>query len=137
MSFKKHFLLNSIITSLTVCIVTVNCLFVIVNVLSKLQNKVPYYPPGYEFVDFRNKLMGEKVIGYLTNRDMSAEKNDQEYLLAQYALAPVIVELNNPNHKLLILDYTDPVFAVYKLKELKAIHIYDNKFNKILAIRRP
>ena len=137
MSLKKLLNLKNIIFICTWLLILLHLLCAGINTLSKLQNPLPNFEPGYEFEDFKDKIKGEKIIGFLTNRDTSAEKNDQEFLLAQYMLAPVILDLNNPQHKLLILDYTSPIFLGYKLKELSAVRLYDNSFNKVLAVHLP
>ncbi len=129
--------LKSVLLITTVFLVFLNLIYVSINTLHKIMVPVPYYPPGYEFADFKNKIQSQHVVGYLTNRDVSAEKNDQEFLLAQYMFAPTVLDINNADHPLLILDYTSPIFLKYKIKELKTKALYHNEFNKVLAITQP
>ena len=93
--------------------------------------------PGTEFKDFKNIIAGEKTVGFLTDKDMSPEQNDGQFLGAQYLFAPHILDLNNPNHHLLILDYIDYPAALKKIKEIGAVYIYTNVWGKILAKRNP
>ena len=129
--------LKAIILCVTIAVIGLNLVYVTINVLSKLQNPVFYLEPGAQFADFKDKIKGEKIVGYMTNRDSSPEKNDQEFLMAQYMLAPTVLDFNNSNHKFLILDYTSPIFLAYEIKNLNVRPVYDNKFDKVLAVRNP
>ena len=126
-----------VITFLTIALVILNASYCIIYVLRVTQSKLPVYEPGYQFADFKDKVKGEKIIGYLTDRDSTPEKNDQEFLLAQYMLAPTILDLNNPDHKLLVLDFMKPMSLALTMRKHNLTHIYDNKFNKVLAVHRP
>ena len=129
--------LRIIILFVTIAVIGLNLVYVAINVLSKLQNPAHYLQPGAQFADFKEKIKGEQIVGYMTNRDSSPEKNDQEFLMAQYMLAPTVLDFNNSNHKFLILDYTSPIFLAYEIKEINARRVYDNKFDKVLAVRNP
>ena len=95
------------------------------------------YEPGMEFADFKEKLSGVKRVGFLTNKDMSPERNDGQFLAAQGTLAPIILDLNNPNHSWIILDCIHLIPAYLKMKEIDATPVYTNKFGKILAHKKP
>ena len=137
MPFRSNLNLKSVLLAATILLVFLNLIYVAINVIHKLKTQTPYYEPGYEFADFKDKINGQRTVGYMTNRDVSAEKNDQEFLLAQYMFAPTILDINNNAHTYLILDYTSPIFLAYGIKENKTKPIYNNKFNKVLAIRQP
>jgi len=92
--------------------------------------------PGTEFADFKDKISGAKIVGFLTDKDMSSERNDGQFLGAQYMLAPMILDLNNPYHEFLILDYIDLSYSFEKIKELNAIYLYTNKYGKSLAKKK-
>jgi hypothetical protein len=137
MPSKFKISLSFILTLLMIGLVGLNLLYAGINILSKIQNRKPIYAPGAQFEDIKALIKDEKAIGYLTNRDISPEKNDQEFLLAQYTLAPTILDVNNDNHRILLLDYTNPTFMIYKLKEIQIKPAYSNKYDKVLAVRRP
>src|SRR6185436_11011443 len=137
MPAKFKISLQLILTLLIVALVGLNLVYAVINVISKTVNRKPIYAPGAQFEDIKKIVKNEKTIGYLTNRDITPEKNDQEFLQAQYILAPTILDLNNDNYRLLILDFTNPTFMLYKLKEIQAKPVYSNIYNKVVAIRRP
>ena len=92
-----------------------------------------FLEPGYEFADFRNKLSGVKRVGFLTNKDMSSEKNDGQFLAAQYILAPIILDLDNTSAQFVIMDSTSliPSFDFMRKLHIEPIHI--NEYGKVLA----
>jgi len=98
--------------------------------------RIKFLEPGHEHLDFKDFLGGAKEIGFLTDKDMSAEKNDGQFLKAQYALAPLLLDLNNPNHEFLIIDPTSIFSALEINQDLKADFVHVNGFNKILAQRK-
>ncbi len=114
--------------------------FFLIKVTAKAAVKNRFEPPfvaGYKFFDFVPRLSGVERAGFLTDKTMSPEKNDGEFLGAQYMLAPVILDLNNTHHRYLILDYTNLIDASKKLKEIKAKAILMTREHKILAEKRP
>lgn len=137
MPSKFKISLSFVLTLVIFWLVGLNIIYGCITVLSKTQNRKPVFEPGYQFEDIRKILKQEKIVGYLTDRNISPEKNDQEFLLAQYMLAPTIVEVNNHSYQFLILDYTNPSAVINKLKEIKAKPIYKNMYNKVLALQRP
>ena len=104
--------------------------------LALAENRLRKPPqPGCEFLDFKPKLAPLKIVGFFTDKDMSSERNDGQFLAAQYTLAPVILDLNNPRHRLVILDYTSFIAAFEKIRAINARPVYVNGYGKILAER--
>ena len=103
--------------------------------LSQLSHR-KFLEPGYEFVNFKSFLKGVKEVGFVTDKDMSPEKNDGQFLMAQHALAPIILDLNNPNHEFIIIDSTSLIVALDMNQRLNAHFIQVNEFSKILAQRK-
>lgn len=93
--------------------------------------------PGHEFSDFKGALSHVSAAGFLTNKDMSSERNDGQFLAAQYALAPVVLDLNNSRHRFLIFDYTSPLIASGVAQQLPATILLTNEYSKILAEKKP
>ena len=93
--------------------------------------------PGFEFAGFKEKLSGLKRVGFLTNKDMSPERNDGQFLGAQYMLAPVVLDLGNPRYRWVILDCTSLIPAFDMMQEIKAAPIDVNEHSKVLAERKP
>jgi len=101
---------------------------------SRNKNSI-FLKPGYHFADLRNHLTGVEIAGFLTDKDTSSENNDGKFLEAQAILAPTVLDLNNPNHPLIVLDCTNMVAAFDILNQLNAEPIYVNSYGKILAKR--
>ena len=136
-SFPEIFRLENIALSLAIILIAVNLFFTGVYIRTKIHYPYPfYYEPGYQFNKFKSKLKGVKEIGYLTNKDLSREKNDGIFLQAQYFLAPTILKMNDPNHVLNILDYSNQVFLFYQIKSLHAIPLVDDLYGQVLILRQ-
>ena len=91
--------------------------------------------PGYEFADLKNKLKGVKRVGFLTNKDMSSERNDGQFLAAQYMLAPTILDCDSQEYRLFVIDATALIPAFDIMQSIGAEPIYVNRYSKILAER--
>lgn len=132
-TLRKAFFLVALVLA------TINSFFLF-KVTSKaaVKNKFQIYTvAGNEFADFKNKISTIEHVGYLTDKDMSPEKNNGQFLGAQYMLAPVILDLNNANHRYLILDYTNLFDAARKLRNIKAKVIEMTPDLEILAEKLP
>lgn len=104
--------------------------------IAKLNETLPFTLPGREFNDFQQPLDGITKAGFLTDKDMSPEKNDGMFLKAQYALAPLVLELGNAQHTYLILDYQNYLSALEAMQRYDAVPLAMNSYGKILAQRR-
>ena len=114
----------------------INCLSILKDLSSSLirpsQKNVKY--PGYEFGDLRRKIPAAvSEIGFLTNKDMSPERNDGQFLAAQCMLAPIVLDLDNPHHEFIILDYTDIPTALNAMEKYNIQTLYINGYGKILG----
>ena len=89
--------------------------------------------PGMEFAGFKKHLVGKTVVGFLTDKNMSPENNDGQFLKAQYALAPVVLDLGESRHRFLVLDCSNILTAFDLLQQLNAEPVEVNPFNKIFA----
>ena len=92
--------------------------------------------PGIQYAAFKKPLEGVAAAGFLTNQDMSPEKNEGGFLQAQYILAPTILELNNPNHTYNILDFTDQIYVFYMIKKFNFKRVADTEWAKVLVKRQ-
>ncbi|OGX28269.1 MAG: hypothetical protein A2787_02290 [Omnitrophica WOR_2 bacterium RIFCSPHIGHO2_01_FULL_48_9] len=111
--------------------------------LAKLHHKIVFInknlvfaEPGREFADLADDLQGVEKVGFLTDKDMSPEKNDGLFLQAQYRLAPTVLDLGNAQHPLLIFDCQNVLTAFDMMKELNAAPLHVNPYFKILAERQ-
>ena len=117
-----------------------------VNLVFLLKQIVPYIQamnqpalsarPGEEFIEFRPYLAGITTIGFLTNKSITAEKNDGQFLKAQYILSPVVLDLQNSGYRFLLLDCTNLVIAFDTMQKINAVPILVNRYGKVLAERK-
>ena len=103
---------------------------------AKNKNSI-FLKPGGHFADFKSYLLGQPAVGFITDKDISAENNDGKFLEAQYILAPTRLDLNNPNHAFIILDCTSMLTALDMMNDLNAEPVTVNSYGKILAKRLP
>lgn len=121
----------------TVYMIGMTCFYLLANYKVKSRDKdVKIIEPGTQFEPFIAKLEGITQVGYLTNKDMSEEKNDGTFLQAQYMLAPTILKLNEEHPKLNVLDYTSPVYTVFTLRSLRSAPIASSPYGQVLAERK-
>ena len=126
---------KNIFLLLAAVITAFNC-FSLFDIYLETLNKSPGIlppEPGYEFADLKNRLKGIKRIGFLTNKDMSSERNDGQFLAAQYILAPTILDFDSQNYKLFVIDATGLIPAFDIMQSVGAEPLYVNRYSKILA----
>ncbi|MBF0533259.1 MAG: hypothetical protein HQL23_09245 [Candidatus Omnitrophica bacterium] len=92
--------------------------------------------PGGQFAGFKDVLKNEHKVNYITNRDITPEKNDGQFLMSQYQLAPTVIELNSKDNRFSIIDTNDPQFALNTLKSTNSIPIIVNEYGKVLAVKK-
>ena len=91
--------------------------------------------PGFQFLDLKEKLEGETVVGFLSETTPTPEDNDGQFMMAQYMLAPILLDLNNPDHKINIISAPTPDSAKSILSIIHAKPIYISPFGKIISER--
>ncbi len=97
------------------------------------RQKTDSLEPGFQYADLKEGLQGVPIAGFLTGGNETAEGNDGQFMLAQYVLAPTVLDLNNTTHRYTILDCTTPQEALGMLKIINAKPVHVNAFGKILA----
>ncbi len=103
--------------------------------LCGLREKNPFHFAGDNFAPILNQIRGEKYVGYITDKDMNKDQNIVEFEQAQFSLVPVILTLNDPNHRFLIVNCTSPLKAAAFLKSYGARVLRQNNLGTILAVR--
>ncbi len=96
-------------------------------------NKIMPAEPGHEFADLKPFLKDVQETGFITDKDMSPERNDGMFLKAQYALAPVVLRLNETDTRFLVLDPHNVLSGMAMINEIGADLVHMNKYNKALA----
>lgn len=120
--------LRLVLISAFLIITTFNIIRLTGNILSlnKIRKVRPYAFYGRLFEGITPLLKGTQYVGYMTDKDLSQNAHAMHFAQAQYALAPVIMDLNNANHPYVIFDYENPVEAVRKIKELGLVPYKQN-----------
>ncbi len=98
-----------------------------VNVIRELSTMMalraqrPYAFSGETFAPIKPAITDERAVGFITDRDIEKDPAASLRLTqAQFTLAPTILDLNNPGHRFLILDFTDRKNAMAATLQLKA-----------------
>ncbi len=135
---KKFLTVENCALAATVVLCGFTCFLLLANYMVKSRLRgIPVIEPGTQFVHFKPYLTDVRELGYLTNKDMSEEKNDGFFLQAQYMLAPTVLRLNETEHSLIILDYTKPVYAWFTMKSMRASPKYSSEYGPVLAEQLP
>ena len=74
-----------------------------------------------------------EFLGYYTDKDMETSANALIFSLAQYHLAPLVIEPGNTNREYILFDCSTPDAALKKTNELGATPIISNSLGMILA----
>ena len=98
-----------------------------------LAPKRPINFSGLKFSGLGDILKNETLIGYVSDLDLKETKPLAEYEQAQYMLAPIILDIQKPFHKFVIINCSNDNAALAKLKELNARPLLRNQFGVILA----
>lgn len=138
--FKSVLGLKSIITVLAIILICQNAFYLFVKIKAEAMKRPLMYEPGYQFVSFKPILNDVKRIGYLTDKNMSREKNDGFFLQAQYFLAPTIIGLNKPQFKYNIIDFTGSGHVDHPqineaLKILRSLPVAQSNYGQALVTR--
>ena len=132
--FKKYSQMTLLVAS--VVVIALNLGFGFLSVMAQLtRDKNDIVEPGIQYADLKKGLAGVREAGFLTSGNETAEGNDGQFMLAQYMLAPTVLDLNNSTHRYSVLDCANPQEALGILKIINAKPIYVNAFGKILAER--
>jgi hypothetical protein len=103
--------------------------------VTELRQQNPFVFAGEAFAGAKSIIKDEKHVSYITDKDLAADKNIAEFSQAQFSLAPVILDLNNPNHRFLIINCDSPQRAKAVLQYYKARPVRQNNLGVILAVR--
>ena len=90
----------------------------------------PKIEPGEAYRDIAKNLKELHVVGFHTDKNMSSEKNDGDFLMAQYMMAPIVLDYNNTELPIHILSYKNQNNALVLIKKLNGKLIYHNQFGR-------
>ncbi|MBU4333770.1 MAG: hypothetical protein KKD07_04955 [Candidatus Omnitrophica bacterium] len=137
LTIKKILSFRSALLALSLIVLICNVFILIAGIFIQLKTENRNsFEPGLQFADLRDDLKGIREAGFVTNKDLSSENNDGHFLMAQYMLAPTVLDLNATKHKYNILDCTSKTHVLYALRSLNAAPLKTNKYGKILAVKR-
>jgi len=131
-SFLKYF--HIFIICLALLFVLVNLVSGFFGVMAQIRReKALLVEPGIQYSEFKEMLKGVRIAGFLTDGNEKPDNNDGQLMLAQYMLAPTILDLDNSNHRYNILSCSTPQAAVGILKIINAKPLGVNIYGKIIA----
>ncbi len=99
------------------------------------RQRAPFQFYGFKFSGLPQFLKGVVSLGYYTDKDMADKNHAAQYAQAQYALAPLILDLNYGEHDFILFDCSDEKTAMKKIKSLGLIPLKRNQFGILLAKR--
>jgi len=123
-----------IITALIIVLGSVQTTWELVKVTG-LRQQHPFVFGGDAFTGVKDIIQGEKYVSYITDKNLNIDKNIAEFSQAQFSLAPVILDLNNPNHRFLLINCESKPHAQAVLKYYKAQPLRQSNLGVILAAR--
>ncbi len=91
---------------------------------------------GYQFAGIEAFLKDVEYMGYYTDKDMDDPKNAKLFAHAQFALAPIVLDFNNLNHKYIIFACSSDGVAHLEMNKIKAIALGRNQFGIVIAQRQ-
>lgn len=122
---------------LNFCFLSLCCVLISVNVFQlfrKLSADRPVTFAGLKFSGLGEKLKFETAVGYASDMNIKEAGPLAEFQQAQYVLAPVLLDIQQPSrHRFLLINCFDDEAAIKKLKELNARPLLRNQFGVILA----
>jgi hypothetical protein len=133
-SMKKPLQLPSVIF-LACC-----CALILFNVFHLFRTLCPSRTVGFaglKFSGLAEVLENETHIGYVSDLNIREAGPLAEYEQAQYVLAPVILDVERPAHKFVIINSSNDDAAIAILKKLNARPLMRNQFGVILATTEP
>ena len=99
----------------------------------RVRRAIPFVFLGYKFAGLDQFLKNEKYIGYYTDGDTKDAGIIEEYSQAQFELVPLILDLNNTNHRFTIFNCSNDTAALKKIQELGLQPLKRNNLGIILA----
>ena len=103
--------------------------------IGQLQDRqtIPLHSLGFQFMGLENVFTGIRGVGYYTDKNLEEPLAIAQLELAQYMLAPTVLDLNHTQYHWVIFDCTTPQTAMEAIQRLKLIPVKTNH-NIILAL---
>ena len=96
----------------------------------------PHQNIGYELLGIKSQLKDVATIGYYTDGDIKNENENKNYSVAQYVLAPTVVEPDNLDYEYVLFVCADENNALRKIREIGAEPLLRGHSGMILARKR-
>ncbi|MEW5894230.1 MAG: hypothetical protein AB1650_00485 [Candidatus Omnitrophota bacterium] len=100
--------------------------------LKKISSQ-PYVFIGRPFIVLRDILGNVSKVGYVTDGSMDDLSVAAKFAVAQYTLAPVILELNETDLPFVIYNYSSPLKALNEIKQEGMVMIGATQNGFVLA----
>ena len=107
-----------------------------VGIIQMYKTVNPHQAIGHEFAGLNSFLKGVERVGYYTDKDLKDEKNNKVYSVAQYVLAPTLLEINKTDYEYTLFVCSNEQKMIEKIVEIGAQPLLRNKYGMILT-RKP
>lgn len=128
--------MNKAPNPLSIIFLICSCALILLNTFQLFRTLGPQRPIGFSGIKFSGLsevLNKETRIGYVSGQNIRETGPLAEYEQAQYMLAPVILDVERPAHKFVIINCSNDESALAILKKLNARPLLRNQFGVILA----
>jgi len=105
--------------------------------LSAARRDKPFSFYGEQFSGLADVLKGETYVGYYTDKDIQQPVYGAQFEQAQLSLAPLVLDLNQTNHRFIIFDCNDEKECWRKIAEVRARPLKRSNTGIILAVTVP
>lgn len=102
----------------------------------KLRPYLAYQFIGNKFLDFKSFLENVSIVGYSTDRNLSATDTDKRFTQAQFILSPTVLDAHNTDYRYIILDCSTLAVTIEKMKILNVTPLKITPSGIILAERK-
>lgn len=100
---------------------------------NQTRREIPYIFWGRQFEGLDGIVKDLAYLGYLTDKDLDEQLPAMQFSQAQYTLAPVILDLNNPRRPLVLIDASSETAALDLIREHGLRPLKRNRFGIMLA----
>lgn len=79
-------------------------------------NSFPLHKLADTFTPFKGLVANQQQAGYLTDKNIEDTPVIARFQLAQFTLAPTVLQLNQTNHPVVFIDASNPEYAMSTIK---------------------
>ena len=100
------------------------------------RQRVPFYFYGSKFKGLNQFLQETTVLGFYTDKNLADKNHAAQYAQAQYALAPLILDLDYSKHAYILFDCTSEDVAMKTIQKMGLVPLKRNQLGVVLAKKK-